>query len=175
MTLGYGALEYRKRRSCGLEHDIFVEGAVKRVRQVLSHPAQVEVRREVVGGDALGDSLQNAAPRSASIKDRQGLVAIKTTCLNHHHGFGEGSGLDAAYEVVNQLHECAASNRTKMNHVSTKNRKDGLRSGQGGCRTSNEKQQFSGSGMGFGASHRRPGNYSRAEPPRPPVPLSTRC
>jgi hypothetical protein len=42
-----------------------------------------------------------------------------------------------------------------MNDVSPKNRKDGLRSGQGGCRTSDEKQQFSGSSMGFGASHRR--------------------
>src|SRR5215469_8529747 len=155
MTLGYRALESRKRRPCHVKRNAFVDAAVERVGQVLGHPAQVEVGREVVVDDAFGDSPQNSAPRSASVKNRQGLAAIKTTCLNQCHGFGEASGLDAADEVVNQFHECAASHRTKMNEVSTENRKDRLRSRESGWRTSDEKQQFSGGGLRFGASYRR--------------------
>src|SRR5579872_432880 len=116
-------LEDGKSCSRGLQRDSVRRGFPHGIAQILGHPAQCKVRSEVIGSDSFCHSLHDSTTRSATCENGHGLGAVQTASIDHRHSFGKGRGLHSAKEIVDELHESAATDRAKMHDVATEHGK----------------------------------------------------
>src|SRR6202021_4326031 len=155
MAFSNGLLEHRKRSGRGLQRNPVLGRIVDGIPDIFCHPAQRKVWREVAGSDSVSHSLHNSTSRGAARKNRYSLSAVEAAGIDHRHSLSKRRGLHTADEVVDELHQRAASNRAQMNRIATQNRKTSPRGINGFGRTSDQENQLTGGGMGLGAGDRR--------------------
>src|SRR6185369_9941695 len=100
------------------------------VPQVLGHQMQREIRSKVIGKGAGRGSLHQATAWSPVGKYRERLGEVQAAGADHIFGFSERSSLNAAHEIVDELHQRSTSCRTKMNEFAPQHCKDRLGNGE---------------------------------------------
>ena len=100
---------------------------------------QRKIRGKVIGKGASGSSLHQATARRAVSKDRERLLEVQAAGADHVLGFRQRRSLHAAHEIVDELHQRAASGRAEMNEFAPHHREHGLGGGERRIRSADQE------------------------------------